>query len=502
MLESFFWFFCIQLVQTSWMASLDYQGIYILFVYGLIAVGVALQFAFFCYLLAKTPCLQLKEIVFFSSLWVLLEWIRLHLFCGFAFNFLGILLSGSLLSLQWASLSGVLGMSFWVIFTNLLGLNLLQRKSVKSLVYWLCCACLPYLFGVCHLHAYRDSEEKSSRVLLVQMGMTPSQKYLLKGRESEFVPAFIQWEEILHWISKQARGSLDLIVFPEASFPTGFDQCLYPEKKVKSLFLQMFGEEVFLCFPEKQLPFARGNLVSNAYFAKTIANFFKAEVLIGLDYQSQQGAFYNSVFYFSPSNLYPSRYDKQILLPFAEYMPFSSLKFLSSYYGVSDFFEKGTGSCLFVGKSKISPSICYEELFSHLVWKGKNLGADLLVNFTNDGWYPGRGLAIQHYTHGRIRSVENGTPHLRACNIGITAAIDSYGREVAKVDESYSGILQVDLPLETHPTLFSRWGESALIWLCFLYIVFETTWEKRFFLVWLFQSRKKRRPTLDKLCKK
>ena len=52
------------------------------------------------------------------------------------------------LPMQWASVAGIYGLSFWVILVNLLALKilLLPKRSVRSLVPFFCCAIFPYLF--------------------------------------------------------------------------------------------------------------------------------------------------------------------------------------------------------------------------------------------------------------------------------------------------------------------------------------------------------------------
>ena len=84
---------------------------------------------------------------------------------------------------------------------------------------------------------------------------------------------------------------------------------------------------------------------------------------------------------------------------------------------------------------KISPSICMEEMYSFIVRGGRLLNADLLLNITNDGWYPNSRLPKQHFDHGRIRAVENGLPLVRACNTGVTGAVDALGREIASLKD-------------------------------------------------------------------
>ena len=116
-----------------------------------------------------------------------------------------------------------------------------------------------------------------------------------------------------------------------------------------------------------------------------------------------------------------------------------------------------------------SPSICYEETFSDIVREGKTLGAHMLVNLTSDAWYPSSTLPLQHFEHARLRTVENGVPLIRACNNGITGAIDSYGRTIGiyggdhpEEVEWTQGAIVVDVPLQNHWTLYSHTGDKLI----------------------------------------
>jgi apolipoprotein N-acyltransferase len=478
---SFAWFFLVQLIQISWMANLEFQGIYILVVYFLLSAGLALQFSYISKIVRKSSSIDWKVMVFIAALWTLFEWGRLYVLCGFAFNFLGISLSCYLPSLQLASIFGIFGLSFWVVITNLASLNFFRTPSIRQGVYCLAIISIPYVYGLLTFEyfiqkdTYRKKEVYST--LLLQTALSPSQKYSLKGREGEFISPLMQWEKILYSISSHKEKALDLIVLPEAAVPFGLDIYLYKSSDIQLLFEKCFGELPKDCFPDLKMPFSIGSRVSNAYILQALANYFNSSVLSGLDYQSEIGEFFNSAFYFKPGSEYPKRYDKRVLLPLAEYMPFTFLTALSRYYGIQDFFVKGRKAEVFSESLLLSPSICYEELFPSLIREGRKAGAHLFVNLSNDGYYPSSKLPEQHFTHGLIRSVENGVPLIRSCNTGVTAAVDSFGRVLDKMQdekggvENISGGLFVQVPREHHLTGFVIWGDFPLILFSFAFVL-------------------------------
>ena len=484
---SFLWFFTVQLFQLSWMLSFEYLGIAFLFVYLLLAIGLGLQFAWMTKVFNRNLPLSWLSLVSVAGFWTLMEWARLQILCGFAFNFVGISLSCYVWPLQMASLLGLLGMSFWVMFTNLWAWKSLRLRVWKG---WLFLALCPYIYGCLHVW-YQDAKQKENLegipVLLVQTGIPISQKYSLKGREEEFLHPKKQWQRILHSISCYSTKSLSLLIFPEAVLPWGLNSYAYSQVEIHALFEQYFGTRVLGCIPPLSRPFYEQGRVSNAYCMQILANFFQAPVVAGLDYQGDEGLCYNSAFYFEPGAMMsPLRYDKRILLPFAEYMPCSWLSFFSRLYGIQDFFERGKEAKVW-GSFRISPSICYEELFSSVMRDSRRKGANFFVNLSNDGYYPSSKLPMQHFSQGLIRSVENGVPLVRACNTGVTAAVDSLGRVLAKLQnaqgdvEKLSGCLWVEVPKAHYTTFFSFFGDLPVLLISVMSIGVSIVRRKFFF---------------------
>lgn len=83
---------------------------------------------------------------------------------------------------------------------------------------------------------------------------------------------------------------------------------------------------------------------------------------------------------------------------------------------------------------KFLPLICYEALFPELV-RQDVLDADFLVNISIDYWFGGEIGPKQHFAHASYRSIEVGRPMLRVANLGVTSAIDSYGRQIKGSEE-------------------------------------------------------------------
>ena len=67
-------------------------------------------------------------------------------------------------------------------------------------------------------------------------------------------------------------------------------------------------------------------------------------------------------------------------------------------------------------------------MFADEVRHFAQLGAEVLVNISDDGWYGDTSAPWQHLNMARMRAIENRRWLLRDTNNGVTAVIDPYGR--------------------------------------------------------------------------
>lgn len=483
------WYGSIQAFQLSWMLSHPYYYIYAIHFSASLFLG--LQCGFFALFVKKENIYKLHRIVALAAMWTLLEWSRFFILSGFSWNPAGLALTGSLYALQTASILGVFGLSFWVILVNLCALRAwLKLPKIIPSVFFVSLAIAPYIFGIIHLQIHDKkfvSTQEPLHALLIQPAF-PSEEALQFDSKASYVAYVIdEWRQILKIIAKHQDKKFDLIALPEYVVPFGTYNFLYPYEHVKRSFEDSFGPSSVSKLPEREEPFARRYgkvwLVNNAFWAQAIANIFNSEVIVGLEDADQHAdgnlSFYSAAIHFLPhikaDDFSPTRYAKRVLLPMAEYIPFSFCQQIAAHYGINGSFTPGTHATVLQGSiCPFSISICYEETFGHLMAEGRQNGSELMVNLTNDGWYPNSRLPQQHASHARLRTVESGIPLLRACNTGVTCAYDSLGRTVAMLgdggpeSEWISDALAVDLPRYHYPTIYSRTGDYVVLSFCFL----------------------------------
>lgn len=487
----FIWFFLVQAALLFWLATPKYQGLYVYGLHAILSVLLAVQFAFFT-LWASLRQFSLKAAACGASFWTLLELSRLYFLCGFIWNPLGLMLTATACTSQLAAFVGVYGLSWCVMFIALLFYTALEGKRFKSWSFYV--AAIGALVAVSSSYlSYQKKrmgkEEKSLKVALVQTSIYPVEKNFFLKYAEQFIHPVIQWHRIWTMVEKRFEKGLDLIVLPEAAVFHAAKSFIYDSDQITP-FLHKVSQRVDIKTLLKE-PFARqyqhnGEVrwwVNNLFFVKALAVYFDVEVIAGFEELEKENT-YASAFFVTPEDVAPLRYDKRVLLPVAEYLPLEMLRNLAVRYGMTGFFTPGEEATVFEGRGLYFPTICYEECFGSVVKEGRLAGGEILVSLNNDAWYPHSNLNYTHFDHGRVRAIENGVYQLRACNTGVTAAIDPFGRTVAALVgkqrcDDVRDALVVDIPRASFSTLYSRQGNRVIVVWSILTILFYYTFKRR-----------------------
>ena len=259
-------------------------------------------------------------------------------------------------------------------------------------------------------------------VRLVQPNIPQSQKW---------DPAFRQMtlDRLLRLSGEEART--DLVVWPETSVP------------------------YLLNFLEGELP-----LFSDAARG--------APLVFGIQRRDDDFNYYNSMVVLSPGGDVSTIYDKQHLVPFGEYVPFSAV--LGRILGgglANDLllgFTSGAvdGPVAIPGIGDALPLICYEGIFAEELRYG-DARPRLLLLITNDAWFGQGAGPLQHLAQARLRAIEQGLPMVRVANTGVSAMIDARGQVTAMLPLGAEGALDAVLPPALAATPYTRWGDWPVI---------------------------------------
>jgi apolipoprotein N-acyltransferase len=343
-----------------------------------------------------------------AALWAGLE--RTHGTFGFAWLTLGNAASEMSLPLRLAPLTGVYGISFvFAMLASGLALLILRRPRAHLMPL----ALLPALFLLPPMPAL---EQGLATAAVVQLNLDEGAPVDLPRLINRSVVATI--------------NGADLIAWPEA--PTGF---------------YWDSDPVF------------------RYALSGLARQTQTPVLFGAVMHTPDGAPLNSAVLVGASGEEVGRYSKTYLVPFGEFVPplFGWIQKISKEAGN---FARGPGPrTLDLNDRKFGVFICYEAAFPHLVRRFTALGAEVLVNLSNDGWFFQTAAREQHLLLARMRAAENRRWLLRVTNNGITASIDPAGRVMKTLPEFRE--LQGRLPFNfvSAMTFYSRNGD-VFAWSC------------------------------------
>jgi apolipoprotein N-acyltransferase len=190
---------------------------------------------------------------------------------------------------------------------------------------------------------------------------------------------------------------------------------------------------------------------------------------------------FNSSFLRRADGSIGGRYDKIVLMPFGEFIPFSSmfpaLKELSPNTG--DFHAgDGPGVLQVNDQARVGALICYEDLLAGHVRHTVALGANLLAAMTNDAWFGDSAALHEHDSLALWRAVENRRYLVRATNTGLSSVTDPLGRTISTLPKHQPTAAAVDLHLMEIISPYQRLGDF-FGWACVALTVSALIWWRR-----------------------
>jgi apolipoprotein N-acyltransferase len=332
----------------------------------------------------------------FTAFWCLGEVAVVNLpILGFPWNLMGYVWSFSVYTIQSASLFGIYGLSaLFIVSSAVLGEAICTPKR-RVLLAGLAALIVSFnfLLGVIRLYTAGNTEFTDVKIAIVQSNIPQE----------------------LKWRNDQLYANLKLYVDATMALPDDIDIVIWPESAVP-------------------FPFCPDGAVGR-YVAALNGNK-RLIVTGGVRYSPEYDGsckLYNSMFTIAPDGCIESCYDKQILLPFGEYIPFRKIIPIKKITDGTQDYSPGNRrrSTLRARGVVFIPKVCSEIVFP--IKTDKAGGASAILNIANDGWFGKSSEPYQHLAIARIRCVELGLPLIRVSNAGISAVFDSYGREVEKV---------------------------------------------------------------------
>jgi apolipoprotein N-acyltransferase len=119
----------------------------------------------------------------------------------------------------------------------------------------------------------------------------------------------------------------------------------------------------------------------------------------------------------------------------------------------------------------IVPLICYEAIFPSMVANNRKVGAELLINITNDAWFGENAGPKQHFTHVRFRAIEEGLPLVRSSNMGFSGIVDPFGQVVKEVKPNTNSYIEVKI-FDGIDTFYSKYRYKIVYFLIAISFIF------------------------------
>ncbi|MEZ4319477.1 MAG: apolipoprotein N-acyltransferase [Myxococcota bacterium] len=339
---------------------------------------------------------------------------------------------------QVVGITGVWGLTFLIFFGNaVLGEWFYRWREGDPeppgawAVAFASCVLAVVGYGVVRFEAVEKGLREAEVVRLAQL---QSSVTMVERLEMGSRTALMEWVD---WTVDIPPGTVDLVVWPEGASP----------------YLNVRGRN------EREL--RRGNPVRTKLSEIAQKGRFGLVVGAGKVDDLPEGGIqvYNSAYAFSADGEVVGPYDKQVPLPFGEYMPFGEwVPWLADAIGGIGDFRAGTESTILdVDGLRIAAPICYEAILPDLcrTWDRPAL----FVNLTNDAWFGDTAAPWQHGMLAASRSTELGVPMVRSTYSGVSFVVEPHGVIHSETELFTHTRRLVELRMASFPTIYARFGD-------------------------------------------
>ncbi len=273
---------------------------------------------------------------------------------------------------QFADITSVFGVSWWVIAVNVIVYLSLKEKKACYAVVIAALFIVPFAYSSAVLHA-SPKPERSLRVAIVQGNVPQDDKW---GGD-------VEWNiDLYRSMSLQAaKRRPELLVWPETAIPAYVLQDPYYLHMMQS-FVDTLGIPVLTGLPTVDL---------------------NTEI----PYEERET--WNSAALFLPGGSDAQRYDKIHVVPFGEAFPFDDMfpQLRKIDLGQANWNE-GKNKVVFRG-CDLPPfhvAICFESIFPDLNREFVRKGSRFITVITNDAWFGPRTAPYQHAMISAMRAIE------------------------------------------------------------------------------------------------
>ena len=395
-------------------------------------------------------------------IWVTVEYLYALPEVSFPWLTTGNAFTSALSKIQFIEITGVYGISFWVMIIScfvyiLFEKSIEHKDSFRELIrrkdVILLLAIIFVLFFLPDVYTFITSShnkytnyvsEGKIKVNIIQPNVNPWKKW--GAKQIDLVNDYVD----LIKLSDTSSPKPDLMILPETAVPFYLLDSYYSDKY----------NSIKTAVEEAKTPLLIG-IPDIVYYNDSIKakSDSKENKGSGQKYDS-----FNSSVLIQPGEEKVShqKYAKIKLVIASERMPYQEkiaiLRDLIRWsVGISSF-QIGWDTTIFnlKGKYKFNTAICYETVYPEFFAKFIDKGATFSVIITNDGWWGKLFGTYQHNQFAILRAVENRRWIARCANTGISCTIDPYGNMYNQTRINEKAIISDYIGINSAVTFYSR----------------------------------------------
>jgi len=446
--HSYLTFFIYNTGTTWWIWNASPEGAVFAFLLNTLIMALVFQ----AYHLTKKQLGYKEGYVALILYWVGFEYLHYHWELSWPWLNLGNVFANQPELVQWYAYLGVLGGTFWILLSNILGFKLIQRvyvqkkgwRSQKKLTGLLgALIVIPMVISLIQYYTYTEAVHPME-VVVTQPNIDPyNEKFT--GSVND------QLNKICDLADQQTTEKTDFVLAPETALPFSF----YEDEVERIIYYHYLVE--------RKAQWENASLLIGAstkkYFKRKRSRASK-KIYGGPGYEE----FYNSSMLIDHLDR-PSFIHKSKLVLGVEKIPFSNIFPFLEQLSINNGGTSGTlgiedASQVMQSKGiKFAPVVCYESIYGEFIAQQCRKGAEAIFVITNDGWWKDTPGYKQHMAFSRLRAIETRRSVARSANTGISCFINQRGDVLQTTGWWKAASIKATLNRNREKTFYTTYGD-------------------------------------------
>ncbi len=346
--------------------------------------------------------------------------------------------------IQYISVTGVMGVSAWVLLVSALAFQAIRFDKKKIGYAAFALFILLPLISFIQLSMLSFETEETVETVVIQPNFNSYKAFGGFDTPQKSL-------SLLLGLSNSVRTEeTDLILWPENGIYPYLSNRKYPARTVQKI---------------KQRIFAKADQWGTVIIGGTRYKeyFYNEAPLLARSPGPVPYLTYNAAIAFFPDGNIEV-YRKHNLVTVVERLPFVS------FFNAVDIFNwvnwakyqgfgQGEEATLFeVDSTKIPALICYDSVYPGWIRHFLQKGAGFITVITNDGWWGNSSGHIQHFAYARLAAIEFRRWIVRSANNGISGVIAPDGSVKVKTEYWTRTAFRYEVPILSETTFYTRFG--------------------------------------------